>query len=102
VFFGLDIPFLISSEVAVLGNFILNDLWTYREAEHKTQLSWASRLLSYNVIALGGIVIAWLVFSAMKNLGAPEGISFISGIFIGFLCWNYILNRHITWARHSV
>ena len=86
----------LATEGAILSNFTLNNLWTFRGA--RSGGSWARRGLRYNVFALGGLVISVAVLAALTYLLHMHYL--VANIFaIGAATlWNYAANYRWTWS----
>ena len=88
---------LVATEVAILSNFTLNDRWTF--ADRKAGRHWSSRAVQYNVIVLGGLLVAVITLFALTSwFHIHYLIANLAGIAAGML-WNYTVNFHITWRR---
>src|SRR5258708_1337310 len=61
-----------STEIAILNNFLLNNFWTFKHRKTKTNI-W-QKLGIYNLVSLGGLVIAVLI---VKLLHSVYGDGFI-------------------------
>ena len=85
----------LATEVAILSNFTLNNLWTFRGATPGGL--WARRGLRYNVYALGGLVISVAVLAALTYLLHMHYL--VANVFaIGAATlWNYAANYRWTW-----
>jgi dolichol-phosphate mannosyltransferase len=86
----------IATEVAIISNFCLNDLWTFRDARHAR--SWLWRLARYNAIALGGLCISLAVLGTLTTL---LGIHYLLANLVGIVAatvWNYVVNARLTWS----
>lgn len=87
---------VLATEAAVLSNFTLNDLWTFRHAPPR--LSWFRRAVRYNCIALGGLAITVAVLAMLTMLlGLHYLVANLFAIGAATL-WNYIANSRFTWA----
>lgn len=80
-------------ELSIISNFILNDVWTFRENNNNT---WLNRMLSYNGVALGGMVINIIVLVMLALFGVWYILANLIGIVLGF-AWNFLGNRRLTW-----
>ncbi len=94
------IYYIISSafaiETSILTNFILNERWTFVNRECSIQ-SWWQRLFSYNLLAIGGMVVNMgILFLLTEYVGMYYLLANIIGIITAFT-WNYVSNRNITW-----
>lgn len=92
--------YLVSSAVAIetsiLTNFFLNERWTFYGRACGIATRW-KRLMSYNLLALGGMVVNMgVLFLLTQYAGVYYLLANIMGIFAAF-SWNYVLNRNITW-----
>ncbi|MDB5058638.1 MAG: hypothetical protein JWO59_2110 [Chloroflexi bacterium] len=88
----------IATEVTIVTNFIMNDVWTFRGVH--SRLSWPERLLRYNAVALGGMLITLAVL-AMLTLWV--GLHYLVANLIAIATatiWNYVVNFRLTWRVH--
>jgi putative flippase GtrA len=101
---------LAGAEVAILVMFGLNERWTFEdEGEHGLK-PLVRRLLTSNVVRLGGVLVATVVFSFLYRhvdvqvLIAGRDLWFLvangCGILSGLLV-NYALESTLTWRVHS-
>lgn len=93
---GLVPASALATEAAILNNFLLNDCWTFAAAgRHEPR--WR-RLLRFNGVALGGMLITVVVLSAVVAL-LPVGLVLANLVAVGAAtAWNYIANSRWTWA----
>lgn len=90
---------VVATEGAVIGNFILNDRWTFRDA--RASLPWPRRLWRYHAVALGGLAISVAAFAALLRLPALHyAVANLGAIGVATL-WNYALNARFTWRRRD-
>lgn len=99
----------LSTEIAILNNFIFNNVWTFRYRKTKSNL-W-QKLGIFNLVSLGGLAIGVLI---IKFLHTVYGDGFVNllGLKVAFynlyflvtippiLVWNFTINHLITW-RHK-
>ena len=87
----------IAVETAIITNFILNDIWTFRDRRTPGTRSLLGRGLKFNLVSLGGlginIAILWTV---TEVVGISYLISNLIGI-AGATLWNYTINTLWTW-----
>ncbi len=83
-----------ATEAAILGNFVLNDRWTFRDARGRA--TWPRRLARYNLVALGGLVVSLATLAALT---ATLRLHYLVAIGVATL-WNYTVNARFTWATH--
>ncbi len=93
--------YLVSSavaiEVSIVSNFLLNDHWTFRNRETRKVSAKISRFLSFQCVAMGGMLInISVLFFLTDFFGIYYIISNIIGILVTF-SWNFIVNRNTTW-----
>ncbi|MBV9281693.1 MAG: GtrA family protein [Chloroflexi bacterium] len=90
----------LACELSIISNFALHDYWTF--AGTKTETSWLRRCLSYNTVALTGIVFTVLTLAALTTGFHMHYM--IANIFAmgAATVSNYTLNSRFTWARASI
>ncbi len=86
----------LATEGAILSNFTLNNLWTFRGATPGG--AWARRGLRYNVFALGGLVISVAVLAALTYLLHMDYLVANSFAIGAATLWNYAANYRWTWS----
>ncbi|MGQ9837083.1 MAG: glycosyltransferase [Cyanobacteriota bacterium] len=96
---GLMASKLISSEVAILNNFLWNDLWTFRNVT-KLQpgaLNRLKRLIKFNIICLIGLLLnSLLLILLSEKLGIHYLLANLIAIGI-VVFWNFYLNSKLSW-----
>jgi len=86
-----------SYEIAIINNFILNELWTFRDRRTPGQKSFLMRGLKFNLVSLVGGGINLGVFSLAYKMG---GIYYILSEVIAIavaMLWNFFSNVTWTW-----
>jgi len=87
----------IAIEISIISNFILNDIWTFKQKKEGS--SFFVRLLKFNLVCLGGLLINLLILKYLKeelflNLYFAE----FFGILGGFL-WNFLFSNFFVWKK---
>lgn len=99
-----------STEIAILNNFTFNNMWTFRKRKTKST-AW-QKLLIFNLVSLGGLVIAVGIVKILHNIygdGIVELVSLkIQYYNLYFLAtipfvmiWNFFMNHLITWKSED-
>jgi dolichol-phosphate mannosyltransferase len=97
---GLTRSKAMAAETAIITNFVLNDLWTFRDAARLSPGARARvrRFLGFNAICLLGLALNLLILNALFNWAGMNrylanliAIAFVTG-------WNYWLNKTISWS----
>ena len=79
-----------ATEGAILSNFSLNDVWTFRDV--KVERSWVRRALRYNCGAFGGLVISVGVLALLTHaLGLHYLVANLIVIDVS-MGWNYTVS----------
>jgi len=89
----------IAIAIAMLGNYVLNDIWTFRTLRHRTLGGWLEGLVRFALVCSTGALISWSVAQGMRlATGGVMNIYFSSliGVAVATM-WNYVLNRQFTW-----
>ena len=90
---------ILSSEVAIINNFLWNDLWTFSDISSR-QRGWrkrVKRLLKFNIVCLSGLVLNVLLVNLLFNvLGVNEYIAKLIAI-AAVTFWNFWFNLKLSW-----
>jgi dolichol-phosphate mannosyltransferase len=84
----------VAVEIAIVSNFVFNDSWTFKD--NKNANPWLHRLLSFNALCVGGLIINVAVLGILSSFGLYYMISNLCGIFVA-MSWNFLSNRKLTW-----
>ena len=83
-------------EISIISNFILNDLWTFR---NRRSGHWAVRWAKFNALMLAGLVInAAIVDVGVESFGMAAAIANLIGIAAAFVL-RYFLSVKYAWMR---
>ena len=88
---------IFSIEVSIITNFILNELWTFKDMSNNHR-GIPKRLVKFNVVSVAGLLINIVVLFLLTTLGLYYLISNLFGIGAATL-WNYFVNLYWTWGR---
>lgn len=96
---GLTSSKIVSSEVAVLNNFLWNDLWTFRDIS-SLQTGWGKlvkRFVKFNLICLIGIGLNLIILNILYNyFGVNKNLANLIAIAIVTI-WNFWFNLKLSW-----
>jgi dolichol-phosphate mannosyltransferase len=86
----------VAIEVSILSNFILNDLWTFRDRRHGHVVT---RLLKFNGLMLVGLVVNLaILYFGTDFLNVNYAVSNLVGIAVAFLV-RYWLSVKYAWIK---
>ncbi len=97
-----------STEIAIVNNFILNHVWTFRHRKNTSPIY--SKFATFNLISLGGLLIGVLIVKLL-DLIYGEGTVNILGVNVAYynlyffatippvMIWNFTINHFITWRN---
>jgi glycosyltransferase involved in cell wall biosynthesis len=96
----------IAIELAILSNFILNNIWTFKE--DKFRFKELKKLfvgfIKFNVLSLGSIILQTItLLGGVFLLGRSfliENLLVLIGILLG-LIWNYLMYTRVVWKTHA-
>ncbi len=90
---------MLSTEVAIINNFLWNDLWTFGDVSQQQQSisQRLQRFFKFNLICffgliLNGLIVNWLSY----RFGVNEYIAKL-GASACVTLWNFWLNRKLNW-----
>jgi dolichol-phosphate mannosyltransferase len=101
---GLTRSKIFASEIAILNNFLWNDLWTFRDlSRNQSQLRQIfKRFLKFNMVCLMGLTLNVLLLNFLFNVfGINRYIA--NFIAIGVVTiWNFWINLKLNWRVTDV
>ncbi|MDY7015282.1 MAG: GtrA family protein, partial [Cyanobacteriota bacterium] len=101
---GLTRSAILSTEVAIVHNFLGNDLWTYRDIS-RSQKGWSKRfkrLLKFNAVCLAGLILNVSIVNLLFNgLGINEYVAKLVAI-AAVTFWNFWINLKLNWRVTEV
>ncbi|MTJ07504.1 glycosyltransferase [Anabaena sp. UHCC 0204] len=101
---GLTRSTIVSAEIAILNNFLWNDLWTFGDISRKQigNRQRFKRFLKFNMVCLAGIVIQTLVVNFLFNsLGMNQYLAKLIAIAVATI-WNFWVNLKLSWRVTEV
>lgn len=101
---GLTRSTILSAEMAIINNFLWNDIWTFRDISRR-QTGFGARLkrfLKFNVICLAGVILQALIVNLLYNvLKVNEYLAKLIAIAVVVL-WNFWVNLKLSWRVTDV
>jgi dolichol-phosphate mannosyltransferase len=90
---------IIAIELSIIGNFFLNDLWTWKDRSKK---EFRYRFTQYHIsVGLTAVLVNWLLLIILTEIfGMYYLLSNLIGIIVGTLS-NFILNDVWTFQKSS-
>lgn len=97
-----------STEFAIVNNFTLNNLWTFRHRKNKNNVY--RKFGMFNLFSLGGLAIGVIIVKLL-HLIYGDGFLYILGIKVAYyniyffatippvMIWNFTINHFITWKN---
>jgi len=84
---------------ATLSNFILNDIWTFRDRRAGNAKVILVRAVKFFLVSLGAVGIYYAVYTPLTRfLGMYDLVAYAIAIGIG-LVWNFSVNVLWTWRK---
>ena len=101
---GMGLYYVLSAaiaiETAILTNFILNDIWTFRDRRSPGIKSVLGRGLKFNLVSVGGLGINMaILWTFTEVVGISYLVSNLIGI-AGATVWNFTINTLWTWRAN--
>lgn len=91
---------VVSVEVSILSNFILNEFWTFSDiVNDRSAKPLLSRTIKFNAVSIAGMAINIAILGILTEFAGFYYI--ISELFAigGATLWNYFANVAFTWRR---
>lgn len=96
---GLTRSNILASEIAIINNFLWNDLWTFRDLSSAQQgtRKRLRRFLKFNLICLSGVIINTVIVNLLFNVfQLNEYLAKLVAIAI-VTFWNFWFNSKLSW-----
>jgi dolichol-phosphate mannosyltransferase len=96
---GLTRSTMFSAQVAIINNFLWNDLWTFRDIsqQQKGLKKQIKRFLKFQVICLAGLILNVLIVNLLFNVfGVNEFVAKLIAIAL-VTVWNFWFNLKLSW-----
>lgn len=102
---GLGFPLtrskLVSAEVAIINNFLLNDAWTFADMSRsqKSLNQRFKRFLKFNAICLSGLVLNVLTLNLVFNLIFRQRWAYLANLIAiaAVTAWNFWMSLKLGW-----
>lgn len=91
---------ILSTELAIMSNFTLNNLWTFSEVKIKKPIEVFYKFLQFNLSSIGALIIQFLVIGISVSLFGDTRQVRQTGLLIGMplvLTFNYIMYNLFIW-----
>ncbi|MCC3411491.1 MAG: glycosyltransferase [Microcoleus sp. PH2017_29_MFU_D_A] len=95
---------IIAAELAIISNFLWNDLWTFGDISKRQpgNRQRFKRLLKFNTICLMGLILNVLLVNLMFNVfGINEYLANLIAI-VAVTLWNFWINMKLSWRVTEV
>ncbi|WP_293149446.1 MULTISPECIES: glycosyltransferase [unclassified Microcoleus] len=95
---------IIAAELAIISNFLWNDLWTFGDISKRQpgNRQRFKRLLKFNTICLMGLILNVLLVNLMFNVfGMNEYLANLIAI-VAVTLWNFWINMKLSWRVTEV
>lgn len=96
---GLTRGAIMSAELAIINNFLWNDLWTFRDISRRQpgKRRLLIRLFKFNLVCLAGLVLHILILNLLYNfLGMNQYLAKLIAIIV-VTFWNFWINLKLSW-----
>jgi len=93
----------LSTELAIINNFIFNNIWTFRDQQIKGVRGLVSKFLQFNLTSTGGLLIQvgvgmvtdYLIGSQYRQIVLPLTVVFL------VLPYNYLMYTLVIWRKKA-
>ncbi len=105
VFARISLPeflvWLLATEMAIISNFIWNNLWTFKEKQFKTVREITGKFLQFNLTSAGALLIQTAVGTVLTSLFGPEYRQLYLPLIIVLLIipYNWLMYNKIIWKK---
>ena len=88
-----------STEMAILSNFTLNNLWTFKERKISGLIPLGKKFLQFNLTSSGALLIQTVLGTLGTRIFGPQSRQFLLPIIVVFfvLPYNYFMYSRVIW-----
>jgi dolichol-phosphate mannosyltransferase len=103
VFRGMGLPetvcWFLSTELAIVNNFIFNNIWTFKEAQISGVKNWILKFLQFNLTSAGALAIQTIFGSLGVRLVGARWDWLVLAVVVVFLVlpYNYTMYNLVIW-----
>ncbi|MEH1835622.1 MAG: glycosyltransferase family 2 protein [Nostoc sp.] len=101
---GLTRSTILSAGVAIINNFLWNDLWTFGDISQRQRNPHQrfKRFLKFSAICLAGVILQALIINFLYNvLGINQYLAKLIAIAVATI-WNFWINLKLSWRVTDV
>ncbi len=92
-----------ATEISIIHNYTLNNIWTFRSKEHKTHSNVFARFFKFNFTAIGAIIIQFLAVGfgtlLFGNTLLIRQASLISAIIFLMIPYTWMMYNKVIWKK---
>lgn len=111
LFSDASLAAILGAEVAIVSNYILSNLWTFKDRMIKGLAKHLVKFLQFNVSSLGSVFIQYLtmqiavntlgIFTMFRVLGiaiTSDNLYLVAGVLLGMI-WNFTMYSLVIWRK---
>ncbi|KKR92093.1 MAG: Glycosyl transferase family 2 [Parcubacteria group bacterium GW2011_GWC1_43_11] len=93
----------LSTELAIINNFVFNNIWTFKDQEIKGLRGLVSKFLQFNLTSTGGLLIQVGVGMVTDYLIGPQYRQIVLPLTVVFLVlpYNYLMYTLVIWRKKA-
>jgi len=94
------IAMIIGIVASIISNFILNDIWTFKERRTGSIKAISVRVLKFDLVSMGAIALYYGIYTPLTRFWLGEDSLLAYAITVGVgLIWNFSINTLWTWRK---
>jgi len=104
---GLSEPYdlialILGIVASIISNFILNDIWTFRDRRIPGTKAALLRAFKFNIVSIGALVIYYAIYTPLTRFtDIYDLVALLIAVGVG-LIWNFGINILWTWRKKEV
>ena len=102
-FLGKPWPWTFSAEIAIISNFTLNNLWTFRSQQISGQRRLMKKFFQFNLSSAGAIIIQTIFGTLAEIMFGPDNKTLYLAVIIVFLVlpYNWTMYNLFIWKNKN-
>lgn len=100
---GETLVWLFATELAIINNYLLNNLWTFKEDEIKGLKAMLLKFLQFNLTSTGAIIIQSIAGPIGTKLVGEQYDFIVLAVVVAFLVlpYNYLMYTKVIWKKKN-
>jgi dolichol-phosphate mannosyltransferase len=95
------VVWVLATELAIISNYTLNNIWTFKDQEIKGLGSIVKKFLQFNLTSIGALIIQSVAGPIGTSIVGKQYDFIVLGVVVVFLVlpYNYLMYTKVVWKK---